>query len=97
MKTLTLLKITTFVLALALAAGLFFMAYKITGFEPKSKPQTLIQSEFVLNFPETINTITTCGEKLCLMTVGHENGRRLLIVDPKSGKISSIITFKDRM
>lgn len=74
-----------------------FVVYKITGFHPKSKKQTLIQSEFKLNFPETINTITACGEKLCLMTVGHESGRRLMIVDPEVGDITSIITFKDRM
>lgn len=93
----TLLKIITLVLAIALMTGAAFIAYKITGFNPKSKPQSLIQSEFVLKFPEAVNTTTACGDKLCLMTVGHEDGRRLLIVDPDSGRISSIITFKDRM
>jgi len=97
MKILTLLKITTVVLALALVAGLALVAYKISGFNLKSKPQPVVQSEFTLNFPEAINTVTTCGDKLCLMTVGHESGRRLLIVNPETGKLSSILTFKDRM
>ena len=97
MKTLTLLKIITILLAFAIATGLIFVVYKITCFDLKSKPQQPIQAEIPLHFPEAINTVLQCGDKLCIMTIGHENGRRLLIIDPHTGKLSSTLTFKDRM
>ena len=50
-----------------------------------------------LDFPETVNQVLACGDKLCLMTVGHTDGRRLMIVDPETGRLSSVLTLKDRV
>lgn len=70
--------------------------YKITDIYPKSNPGAVIRSSVTLDFPETVNQVLACGEKLCLMTVGHEAGRRLIIVDPDAGRVSAVLTLKDR-
>ena len=84
-------------MTLIIIAGTAFVVYKIADFKQKSKPASLTQSEFLLAFPESIDSITPCGDRLCLMTVGHQKGRRLVIVDPNSGKVQTIITFKEQM
>ena len=96
MKTLTLLKITTVVLALLLAGGTGLVAYKITDIRTKSKPLPVNREAFTLNFPENINTVLPCGDQICLMTIGHEKGHRLLIVNPNTGHVQSVITFRDK-
>jgi hypothetical protein len=50
----------------------------------------------VLDFPEKIKEMMPCGEKLCLMTEGHKEGKHLIIVNPEKGYITSVITFKEK-
>ena len=97
MKMLTLLKTMTALMALIIIVGTTLVVYKVADLKQKSKPAPLIQSEFLLAFPETIENMTPCGDRLCLMTAGHQKGRRLIIVDPTAGKIKTIITFKEQM
>ena len=84
-------------MALIIIAGTTLAVYKIADLKQKSKPASTIQSEFLLAFPETIESVTPCGDRLCLMTSGHQKGRRLLIVDPTLGKIQTILTFKEQL
>ena len=62
----------------------------------KIKPSSILRSEMTLDFPETITEIMPCGERLCLMTEGHEEGKHLIIVNPEKGYITSVITFKEK-
>ena len=96
MKTLTLLKILTLGLAAAIIAGLCLLTYKITDSSIKSNPRPIVQSTLELSFPETVTMVTACGDRLCLMTAGHESGRRLIIVDPARGRASAILTLTDQ-
>ena len=96
MKTLTLLKTLTAVMALIIIAGSAFVVYKIADSKQKSNPTTTIKSEFLLPFPESIDSVTACGDRLCLMTTGHQKGRRLLIINPTSGSIQTVLTFKEQ-
>ena len=96
MKTITLLKTLTIGMAVIIAVGTAFVGYKLADLNEKSKSDELVQTNISLVFPENITDINSCGEKLCLMTVGHKQGRRLIIVNPETGKVSSILTFGDR-
>ena len=76
-------------------AGFIAIVVKIADIRPKSKPVPVRTSEVVLAFPENIKETVPCGNKLCLITVGHESGRRLIIINPEKGQAESIITFKE--
>lgn len=96
MKTVTLLKTLTIVMGLVILTGTALVGYKLTDLKQKSKPVEVVQADISLVFPENITDVEPCGDKLCLMTVGHKQGRRLLIVDPETGRLSSVLTFNDR-
>jgi len=83
-------------MTLLLIGGSAFVIYKIADFNPKSKSVLPVQSEFLLKFPENIETVMACGDQFCLMTVGHESGRRLIIVDPNTGRTKAVLTFKEK-
>jgi len=72
------------------------MFYKIADLKQKSNPNPITRSEFLLAFPESIESVTSCGDRLCLMTIGHQKGRRLIIVEPTSGSIQTVLTFKEQ-
>ena len=95
MKTITLLKTMTLLFAVLILAGLGFVGYKITDLPSKIKAKQPILSEFLLLFPESIQSATACGDKLCLMTVGYEFGNRLIIVNPKASLVEAVILFRD--
>ena len=96
MKTITLLKILTIVMAFLIVIGFIFVTYKLAEKGQKIKPSSILRSEMTLDFPETITEIMPCGERLCLMTEGHEEGKHLIIVNPEKGYITSVITFKEK-
>ena len=96
MKTITLLKTLTIGMALIILAGLGLVGYKIAESTTKSKSPEIIQSVFNLHFPETVNTSLACGEYLCLLTVGHETGPRVVIVDPEKGRVRAVVSLKDQ-
>jgi len=83
-------------MGLIILLGIGLVGYKLTDLNQKSKSVETIQTDIPLVFPENITEVEPCGEKLCLMTVGHKKGRRLIIVDPETGHLSSIVTFSDR-
>ena len=83
-------------MALIIVAGSAFVIYKITDSKQKSNPTATTKSEFLLPFPESIESVTACGDRLCLMTTGHQKGRRLIIVEPTSGSIQTVLTFKEQ-
>lgn len=97
MKTITFLKATTIGMGILIFAGFIAIFVKIADIRPKSKSLSARVSEVVLVFPENIKETMPCGDKLCVMTVGHESGRRLIIVNPESGRAESIITFKEML
>ena len=83
-------------MAVIIVAGTTFLGYKLADLKTKSKPVEIVQTDVSLVFPENIKEVEPCGDQLCLMTVGHKNGRRLMIVNPQTGRLSAILTFKDR-
>ncbi len=97
MKTITFLKALTIGMSLLILAGLVAVALKITDLRMKSKPLPIQSSEVTLVFPESIRDVLPCGEMLCVLTIGHESGRRLFVVNPDKGRAESIITFKETL
>ena len=84
-------------MALIIIAGSTFVVYKIADSKQKSNPTATTKSEFLLPFPELIESTTPCGDRLCLMTTGHQKGRRLLIIDPELGNVQTVLTFKEQL
>ena len=83
-------------MAFAIFVGLTVVICKITDLKSKSKSETFTTSEMFLESSEKIDTLTPCGNKLCLMTRGNSLGYRLIIVDTDSGQIQSVITMKEK-
>ena len=83
-------------MAFLIVIGFIFVTYKLAEKGQKIKPSSIVRSEMTLDFPEKIMEMMPCGEKLCLMTEGHEEGKHLIIVNPEKGYITSVITFKEK-
>ena len=83
-------------MAFLIVIGFIFVTYKLAEKGQNIKPSSILRSEMTLDFPETITEIMPCGERLCLMTEGHEEGKHLIIVNPEKGYITSVITFKEK-
>lgn len=83
-------------MAFLIVIGFIFVASKLSEKGQKSKSSSIVRSEMILDFPETIREITPCGEKLCLMTEGHTEGKHLIIVNPDIARITGVITFKEK-
>lgn len=75
--------------------GLGLVLYKLADSATKSKPDKPVLSEIHLNFPENVDQVTACGDKLCLITVGHERGRRVIIINPATNRVQGIITLTE--
>lgn len=95
MKTLTILKLTTAILTTLILAGLVLVAAKISETAQKRKLAIPPTTTVSLPFPEDITDTVPCGKALCLLTAGHPDGRRLIIVEPDTGTVSAILRFSD--
>ena len=83
-------------MAFFIVIGFSLVVYKLAEKGQKIKYSSEIQSEMVLEFSESIREMIACGEKVCLMTEGFNGGSRLIIVNPEIGKVSGVITFKEK-
>lgn len=83
-------------MAFLIVIGFIFVVHKLAEKGQKIKSSSVKQTEMVLDFSESIKDMAPCGELLCLMTEGGKDGSRLLIVNPEIGKMTNIITFKEK-
>lgn len=83
-------------MAFLIVIGFIFVVHKLAEKGQKIKSSSVSRLEMVLDFSESIKDMAPCGELLCLMTEGGKDGSRLLIVNPEIGKITNIITFKEK-
>ncbi len=95
MKTLTILKTITAIMTLAILTGLTFVVIRVAELRRESKPFAPKQTTFSLPFPESMTATHPCGDYLCLITVGAESGRRIIIIDPAKGAVTSVITLTE--
>lgn len=94
MKTINILKIITGLLTIFILAGFILIISKLSEKSFQSKSVSSKTTTFSLLFEENITNVIPCGDSLCVMTDGYNTtGHRLVIINPKSGKISNVIQF----
>ena len=96
MKTITLLKTITVVMAFLIVIGFISVVYKLAEKRQKIKSSSVVHSEMLFDFAENVKEMSPCGEMLCLMTEGNSLGKRLIVINPQIGRVSGIITFKEK-
>lgn len=103
MKALFILKTVVFLLTALLFAGFAFMFTKVADKQAQSKlkketqsiPLTLeFESEQALSETESIVSMINCDNLVCLLVQGDKKGPRLLVIQPKTGKMIHSIWLK---
>lgn len=103
MKALFILKTVVFLLTALLFAGFAFMFTKVADKQVQSKlknethsiPFALeVESPQTLTETENIVSMINCDNLVCLLIQGDKKGPRLLVIQPKTGKIIHSIWLK---
>ncbi|MDR2902052.1 MAG: hypothetical protein LBU87_02990 [Lactobacillales bacterium] len=91
MKAVFLIKVMVLLMGILILAGFVLIAVKIADNPTKSKPQT---QQFALGPLETVSQMTPCGQDVCILTDGGEQGHRILVISPEKMTIKGTIDLK---